>query len=99
MNPDTKSPKKRNSDGWDYEAGVKAGKAMTRDGRFVFNLRKVIIDDGETILVGNVSTKRRRCYKKGDIIFTEKHYWLGLGAWGSHGGDDLMNQNPSWITP
>lgn len=66
---------------------------MTRDGRIVLHLREAVIDDGETILIGDVSTKRRNHYKPGDIILTEHHYWRGRGAWGTHGGDDLMTLN------
>jgi len=84
---------RRPGDGWNRAASIKAGKAMTRDGRLVLHLREAIIDDGETILIGDVSTKRRRCYKAGDIILTEQHYWRGRGAWGSHGSDDLMTPN------
>lgn len=81
------------ADGWDRAISLKDGKAMTRDGRIVFHLRESVIDDGETILTGDVSTKPRRRYKTDDIIFTEKHYWRGRGAWGNHGGDDLMTLN------
>jgi hypothetical protein len=84
---------RRPGDGWNRAISLKAGKAMTRDGRIVLHLREAIIDDGETILIGDVSTKRRQCYKPGDMILTEKHYWRGRGAWGSHGGDDLMTPN------
>lgn len=80
-------------DGWNRAISLQAGKAITRDGRLVFRLREVIIDDGETILVGDVSTRRRRRYKNGDMILTEPHYWRGRGAWGRHGGDDLMTLN------
>lgn len=66
---------------------------MTRDGRLVLDLREAVIDDGETILIGKVSTKPRRCYKPGDMIVVENHYWRGHGALG-HGGDDLMD----WTT-
>lgn len=66
---------------------------MTRDGRIVINLREAVIDDGETILVGEVSTKCLRSYKPGDTILLEKHWWPGRGAWGNHGGDDLMTGN------
>ena len=84
---------RRPGDGWDRAISLKAGKAVTRDGRLVFHLREAIIDDGETILIGDVSTKRRSHCKPGDMILTEKHYWCGRGAWGTHGGDDLMTPN------
>lgn len=75
---------------WDRAASLAARKAMTRDGRLVINLREALIDDGDTILLGEVSMKRLTRYKRGDVINTEKHWWPGRGAWGNHGGDDLV---------
>jgi hypothetical protein len=92
MKPKTKETAKqgiRNSS-WDRDVSLAARQAMTRDGRLVINLREAIIDDGETVLFGEVSRKPLARYKPGDIINTEKHWWPGRGAWGNHGGDDLV---------
>lgn len=80
----------RSGDGWDRKKSLQAGRAMTRDGRWVFDLRELTLMGGKTILVGKVSTKRHFQYKTGETVFTEHHYWQYRGAWGIHGGDDLM---------
>jgi hypothetical protein len=85
--------KPNSSDGWNLSESLNDGQAMTRDGRIVLHLREAVIDDGETILIGDVSTKRRSSYKPGDMVLTEKHYWHGQGGFGNHGGDDLMTTN------
>jgi hypothetical protein len=94
MKPKTKETAKRGSrgDSWNRDASLAARKAMTRDGRLVINLREAIIDDGEMVLFGEVSLKPLASYKPGDIINTEKHWWPGRGAWGNHGGDDLVTR-------
>ena len=63
---------------------------MTRDGRMVFELREAVINDGETVLVGYVTTKPWRRYKGGDEILTESHIWFFNGSGCNHGGHDLM---------
>lgn len=87
----TRSRKKRY---WDREESLKAGYAMTRDGRLVLNLREAVIDDGETILIGEVTTRKYRSYKKEECMYVEEHFWRFRSAWGKHGGDDLMTAPP-----
>lgn len=88
-----KSARTAEKAGWHRATSLLVGRAMTRDGRAVFNLHEAVINDGETILVGDVSVRRLRAYRKGDLILTEQHLWQGEG-WGSHGGDDLITRDP-----
>lgn len=74
---------------WDREASLGIGKALTRDGRLVVDLKEEVIGDGETVLVGKVSTRKMSEYRGGDMIVMERMYWVG-GGFGVHGGDDLM---------
>lgn len=74
---------------WDREVSLGYGKAMTRDGRMVVDLREEVVGDGETVLFGKVSTRKMSEYRGGDMIVMERMYWVG-GGFGAHGWDDLM---------
>ena len=73
---------------WDQDRALKTKRAITRDGRDVFDLHIVEID-GKEALAGMVALVRPP-YKREQIIKTEWHIWWSLGGLGGHGGDDLM---------
>lgn len=75
---------------WDSEVSLGIGKALTRDGRLVVDLKEEVMGDGDTVLVGKVSTKRMSEYRGGEQIVMERMYWPLEGGFGVHGGDDLM---------
>lgn len=75
---------------WDKESSLKCGKALTRDGRLVVELKEEVMGDGETVLVGKVSTERILEYRHEEQILMERMYWPLEGGFGVHGGDDLM---------
>jgi hypothetical protein len=75
---------------WNREKSLKIGRAQTRDGRDVINLREAVLD-GRDVLVGDVATTKRKHYKNDQVVVhVESAYWEA-GGLGKHGGDDLVN--------
>ena len=73
---------------WDRAKALREGKAKTRDGRHVVDLREAVLD-GKAVLGGRI-TASKPPWKRGRIIPVESAYWEA-GGLGLHGGDDLIN--------